>query len=79
MQEPKHVGMLPCQHSLLDVQLLRDYVRFTVLSFLVFHHLFLDNGSVYRCNTWENHCPRIFSNTLVYILLENIEIIFLVF
>ena len=56
-----------------------NYVRFTVLSFLVFHPLFLDNGSVYRCNTWENHCPRACSNTLVYVLLANIEIIFLVF
>ena len=53
-----------------------NYVRFTVLSFLVFYLLFLDNGSVYRCNTWENHCSRAFSNTLVYVLLANIEIIF---
>ena len=38
-----------------------NYVRFTVLSFLVFHPLFLDNGSVCRSNNWDNHCPRTFS------------------
>ena len=56
-----------------------NYVRFTVLSFLVFHPLFLDNGSVCRCNNWDNHCPRTFSNTLMYVLITNIEIIFLEF
>ena len=53
-----------------------NYVRFAVLSFLVFHPLFLDNGSVCRCNHWDNHCPRTFSNTLMYVLITNIEIIF---
>ena len=61
------------------VKLYVNYVRFAVLSFLVFHPLFLDNGSVYRCNNWDNHCPRTFSNTLMYVLITNIEIIFLEF
>ena len=56
-----------------------NYVRFTVLSFLVFHPLFLDNGSVCRCNNWDNYCPRTFSNTLMHVLITNIEIIFLEF
>ena len=56
-----------------------NYVRFTMLSFLVFRPLFLDKGSAYRFNSWDNHCPRTFSNTLMHVLITNIEIIFLEF
>ena len=66
----------PASTAYWTVKLYVNYARITVLSSLVFHPLFLDNGSVYRCNYWDDHCPWTFSNTFMYVLLTNIEIIF---